>query len=91
VVTRPTNRGQLEKTLAWLAGAGRLSDGDAAVVQALRSMAGVLDGEPANAALWRQYLRTLGDLCGSGDAGESFDDAVADLFAEIRDEAPPGA
>jgi hypothetical protein len=54
-------------------------------------MAGVLDGEPGNAALWRQYLRTLGDLCGSGDAGESFDDAVADLFAEIRDEAPPGA
>jgi hypothetical protein len=90
-VANPTNRGQLEKTLSHLRAGGRLDDGDAALVQALRSMAGVLDGEPGNAALWRQYLRTLGEVCGKGDGGESFDDAVADLFAEVQHKAPPGA
>ena len=60
-------------------------------LQALRSMAGVLDGEPGNAALWRQYVRSLADLTGKGDSGGSFDDAVADLFADVRHEAPPGA
>ena len=89
-MANPTNRGQLEKTLASLRAAGQVSEADAALVQALRSMAGVLDGEPGNAALWRQYLRSLADLTGKGDGGESFDDAVADLFADIRDQAPPG-
>jgi hypothetical protein len=86
-VTRPTNRGQLERTLAELQRTGRIEPVDAAVVQGLRSMAGALDADPSNAALWRQYREALRELTADDDGG-SASAALAELFAEVGD-APP--
>ena len=87
MVTRPTNRGQLERTLAELRRLGRVEQVDAAAVQALRSMAGALDGDPSNAALWRQYREALRELTADDGAG-SADAALGALFAEVGDTAP---
>ena len=85
---RTTNRGQLEQTLRELRRLSRIRKTDAAAVQALRSMAAALDAEPGNAALWRQYREALRELTADDDHG-SADAALAELFAEVRDEAPP--
>jgi hypothetical protein len=82
---RTTNRGQLEQTLKELRNLGRIDKIHAAVVQALRSMAFALDADPANAALWKQYREALKELTADDDAG-SLDDALSDLFSEVRDE-----
>jgi hypothetical protein len=81
---RTTNRGQLEQTLKELRRLGRIEKIDAAAVQALRSMAAALDGDPCNAALWRQYREALRELTADDDNG-SVDSALADLFAEVGD------
>ena len=81
---RTTNRGQLEQTLKELRRRGRIEKIDAAAVQALKSMAAALDGDPANAALWRQYREALRELTADDDNG-SVDAALADLFAEVGD------
>lgn len=85
---RTTNRGQLEQTLKELRRLDRLGKIDAAAVQALRSMAAALDGDPSNAALWRQYREALRELTADDDNG-SVDAALAELFAEVGDQAPP--
>ena len=85
---RTTNRGQLEQTLKELRRLGRLEKIDAAAVQALRSMAAALDGNPENAALWRQYREALRELTADDDHG-SADAALAELFAEVGDAPPP--
>lgn len=85
---RTTNRGQLEQTLKELRRLGRVEKIDAAAVQALRSMAYALDEDPSNAALWRQYREALRELTADDDH-ISIDDALDDLFAEVRDETPP--
>jgi hypothetical protein len=87
---RTTNSGQFDRTLRELRRLGRIEAIDAAAVQALRSMARALDDDPANAPLWRQYREALRELTADDD-GSSFEDAVGALFAEVRDEAPPGA
>jgi hypothetical protein len=84
---RTTNRGQLEQTLKELRRLGRLEKIDAAAVQALRSMAQALDGDPGNAALWRQYREALRELTADDDDG-SADAALAGLFTEMGDQAP---
>ena len=84
---RTTNRGQLEQTLKELRRLGRIEKIDAAAVQAVRSMAAALDGDPGNAALWRQYREALRELTADDDNG-SVDSALADLFAEVGDQAP---
>jgi hypothetical protein len=84
---RTTNHGQLEQTLKELHRLGRIEKIDAAFVQALRSMSFALDGDPSNAALWRQYREALRELTADDDDG-SADAALAALFPEVRD-APP--
>ena len=84
---RTTNRGQLEQTLKELRRLERIGKMDAAVVQALRSMAFALDADPGNAALWRQYREALRELT-ADDGDGSADAALAGLFAEVGD-APP--
>ncbi len=76
---------ELLRTLAELRRMGRLEPVDAAVVQALRSMARALDEDPGNAALWRQYREALRELTADDDDGSAAD--VGELFAEVR--APP--
>jgi hypothetical protein len=85
---RTTNRGQLEQTLKELRRLGRIEKIDAAAVQALRSMAGALDADPAHAALWRQYREALREMS-ADDSDGSLDEAVAELYAEVGDEAAP--
>jgi hypothetical protein len=85
---RTTNSGQVEQTLKELRRLGRLEKVDAAVVQAVRSMARTLDQDPSRAALWREYLAALRELTAVDDADGSFDEAVAAMFAEVPD-APP--
>ncbi len=87
MTVRTTNRGQLEQTLRELRRLGRIEKIDAAAVQSLRSMAGALDADPANAALWRQYREALRELT-ADDPDGSADEALAALYAEVRDEAP---
>ena len=84
---RTTNHGQLEQTLKELRRLGRIERVDAAAVQGLRSMAFALDDNPQNAALWRQYREALRELTADDDNG-SVDEALDNLFAEVRD-APP--
>jgi hypothetical protein len=87
VCVRTTNHGQLEQTLRELRRLGRVEKIDAAVVQALRSMAFALDADPSSAALWRQYLAALERLTADDNDGAA-DAALAELFAEIRDTPP---
>jgi hypothetical protein len=84
-----TNHGQLGRTLAELRRMGRIETVDAASVQALRSMAVALDGDPSNAALWRQYREALRELT-ADDGADVTGAALDELFAEVRDQAPPG-
>lgn len=83
-----TNASELGKTLKHLQEMGRLEKVDAARVQALRSMAKTLDDQPSNAALWREYGRALKELV-ADDSGGSVDDALKDLFGEVRNPPPP--
>ena len=87
---RTTNSGQAEQTLREMRRLGRIEKIDAALVQAVRSMARALDDDPSNAALWRQYREILGELTADDDDG-SADEAAAALYAEVRDAAAPGA
>lgn len=87
MVTVGDNASELGKTLAELNRCGRLEKIDSAKVQMLRSMARALDADPANAALWRQYRESLKELT-ADDSNASVDEALADLFSEVRDTPP---
>lgn len=80
-----TNVQALEVTLAALRDTGRVENVDAALVQALGSMAEALDQDPSNAALWRQYRETLGELT-ADDSDSSVADDLAALFSSVRDQ-----
>ncbi len=84
---RTTNHGQLEQTLRELRRLGRIEKVDAAVVQALRSMAFALDADPSGAALWGRYLQALRELTADDNDGAA-DAALASLFAEVGDPPP---
>lgn len=79
-----TNRSALERTLRELRRMGRLEQVDAAVVQAARSMAFMLDLDPSLASLWRQYLVTVREMT-ADDGDDSAGQALADLFAQMGD------
>jgi hypothetical protein len=83
-----TNAAELEATLAELRRMGRLERVDSARVQMARSMASVLDDDPAAAALWRQYREVMGELTADdGDSGEA-DRLIAELSAPVLDTPP---
>lgn len=77
----------LEKTLSTLRNLGRLEAVDAALVQALRSMAESLDRDPSNAALWRQYREALRELR-ADESDSSVDADIEALYSEVRDSSP---
>lgn len=81
------NASELGKTLAALRRMGRLEAIDSARLQMLRTMAGALDVNPQNAALWKQYREALKDLI-ADDSADSLGDELADLFAPVRDSPP---
>lgn len=68
----------LERTLKAID--ARLDESHAALVALARGLAGAVDAEPGNAALWREYraaVTTLGQVAG----GEVDDDTAAFLVA----------
>lgn len=79
-----TNVAAAEATISALDATGRLESVDAAVVQAVRSMAEHLDQDPGNAALWRQYREAVREL--RADDGGPLGDDIEDLFSPARDE-----
>lgn len=68
-----SNVGACEETLAALREDGKITDADAALVQAARSIAEQLDGRGAgNSQLWREYRETLEALTADDDdSGEA--------------------
>jgi hypothetical protein len=58
---------------------GRLEEVDAARVQALRSMADVVDRSPSSPQMWREYRNALEELIASDDQGD-----LAELLAEMQ-------
>jgi hypothetical protein len=85
---------ELNKTLGELRGLGRLELIDSAWVQMLRSMAAVLDDDPSNAALWRQYREALREvLRADADADRDLAAALAEIRggAQVGNQAPSGA
>jgi hypothetical protein len=79
-----SNAAELETTLAELRRMGRLERVDSARVAMLRSMARVLDDDPASAALWRQYREALAEVVVDDDHG-SVDDDIAALYPKVGD------
>lgn len=78
------NAGALDETITQLQELGRLERIDSARLQMLRSMAGALDEDSSNAALWRQYREALRELT-ADDRGGSVDKALSSLFGPVRD------
>lgn len=72
----------LEQTIHALEQAGRLAPDSAALVAACRGMAGAVEGDPGNAALWKEYRMTLAALMAL-DTGAD-DDDVASFLARVR-------
>jgi hypothetical protein len=66
-------------TLAELTRMGRLEEIDAARVQALRSMADVVDRSPSSPQMWREYRNALEELIASDDQGD-----LSALIAELQ-------
>lgn len=81
------NSKAIELTLAELTRMGRLEQVDAASVQALRSMAEVLDLNPFNSQMWREYREAIGGLVADDGASDSIDDLLDELSAPVRDKA----
>lgn len=83
-------RAALEETIAALETDGRLGPTDAARVQICRSLASSLDAEPISPILWREYRAAEGALRKEAIAhGDPFDELLAHLSAQIRDEEKP--
>lgn len=82
-----TNVEALTVTLCELRRMGRFEQVDAARLQALGSMAGALDLDPSNAALWRQYREALRELT-ADDSDGTVDEAIRELFGAVGDSPP---
>lgn len=86
--TGSTNAAAIEITLAALKRAGRLEDVDAALVQALRSIAAALDVHPFNSQMWREYREAIAGLTADdSDRDSSIDDLLDELSTSVRDKA----
>jgi hypothetical protein len=80
------NRAAVEATIAAFEGA---RDIDAALLQALRSIADSLDARPHNAQMWKEYREALGELLARGDDGSGEDAIITKLRTPLRDAAAP--
>jgi hypothetical protein len=78
------NRTAAEATIAAMHAAGLLEDIDAARIATLRTLATVLDQQPDNASLWREY-RAAEQAIRSTTHHEpdDFANLLADLSAEV--------
>lgn len=82
-----TNRQALEKTVAELRAAGQLAGIDEARIQIALGLASAVDAMPDNPSMWREYRAAEKALREEASAhGDPFDQLIASLTAEIRDE-----
>lgn len=84
-----TNLQATDKVLDAMRDAGHIEDVDAADVEALRTLAMVVDSPEgfADAALWRQYRAAIETVRG---LSRSDDDNLSTLLAEMGDAAKTG-
>ena len=82
-----TNYQALQKTIAELRAAGQLTDLDQARIQIALGLAAAVDAMPDNPSMWREYRAAEKALREEASAhGDPFDQLIASLTAEIRDE-----
>ena len=86
---RGVNRRAADATIAALVKTHRLEAVNDAAVQAVRSIADVLDFDPTNAQMWRTYREALNDLLHDDGGGDAFDELIAQInrAAEVGDKA----
>lgn len=84
------NRTAAEETIAAMQAAGLLEEVDAARVATLRTLATVLDQQPDNASLWREYRAAEQSLRSTTrDEPDDFTSLLADLSAEVGNQTKP--
>jgi hypothetical protein len=76
-----SNAAGLERTIKALS--AHLDEEDEALIALARGLAGAVDADPANAALWREYRAAVGALVEAGTDHDVDDDTKAFLF-EVR-------
>lgn len=82
-----SNAAGLERTLKSLVDTGRLTDEDEALVALARGLAGAVDAEPGNAALWREYRAAVASLGLLG--ADKPDDDTHEFMLSIRTPVRP--
>jgi hypothetical protein len=82
---RGRNRKAIDATIAELERQNRLNPGDAARLEALRSIADALDVHPFNSQMWREYREGLEGLMVRGDDSSEHDAIIAKLRTPLRD------
>ena len=84
---RGPNATAIDQTLTELKRMGRLEKIDAALVQALRSMAVALDQNPFNSQMWREYREAIGGLIADDSSSDPIGDLLDELSTPVRDQA----
>lgn len=83
-------RAALEVTIGELQAAGRIGPVDAARIEIARTLATTLDAEPMSPSMWREYRAVEEALRKENDAQrDPFDELLASLSAEVRNEEKP--
>ena len=86
-----SNRAAAETTIKAMRTAGLLEDVDAARIETLRTLATVLDGQPDNASLWREYRAAEQALrSNTRDEPDDFAALLADLSSEVGNSTHTG-
>jgi hypothetical protein len=70
----------VEQTIKTLTDEGTITEGDEALVETLRSMAGVLDKQNTNSQFWHVYSTILREL---RDKRANKSESLDDYFAQI--------
>ena len=80
------NRAAAERTINAMATAGLTEEVDAARIETLRTLSTVLDEQPDNASLWREYRAAEQALRSTTrDEPDDFASLLADLSSEMGD------
>lgn len=82
------NAKALERTLRALRDSDALTDEHAALVAAAQHLAAVVDAEPGNASLWKEYRAALASLMEV--AGGGIDDEAAEFLRRVSVQPPMG-
>jgi hypothetical protein len=88
--TQGPNRKAAEKTIRSMESAGLLEPIDAIRIETLRSLATMLDQQPENASLWREYRAAEQSIrSATTHEPDEFASLLADLSAEVGNTKKP--